>query len=377
MPESDKKKRRMTLAAAIQETTRKEYVPMAAGLQEGTKGDDVTRLQHYLTRFGYIQSPVLDAFGVPMERAAAPSPAPGVFDENTALALKRFQELHSLSVTGELDQATLDLMHQPRCGFPDTAEFVLQGNKWDHTQITYAYNEFTADLNQTQVRSSLTQAFALWSAVVPLTFTEVAISASPDMVIRFVSGDHGDGSPFDGPSGILAHGFYPPPNGGAIAGDIHFDEAEAWTVNLPPSGIDLVSVAAHEIGHALGLAHSTITGALMYPYYSGAHRNLENDDVAGIQAIYGGVSRWSGWESLGGVLTSGPGVSSWSAGRLDCFVRGTDNALWHKWFSGGWSGWESLGGVLTSDPAAVSWGASRIDVFARGTDNALWHKWFA
>jgi hypothetical protein len=82
------------------------------------------------------------------------------------------------------------------------------------------------------------------------------------------------------------------------------------------------------------------------------------------------------WESLGGVLSSGPDVSSWAAGRLDVFARGTDNALWHKWYDGGWSGWESLGGVLTSDPTAVSWSNGRIDVFARGTGNALWHKWF-
>jgi hypothetical protein len=75
---------------------------------------------------------------------------------------------------------------------------------------------------------------------------------------------------------------------------------------------------------------------------------------------------WSDWESLGGVLTSGPGCSSWDEGRLDVFVRGTDRALWHKWYDGGWSGWESLGGVLTSDPDAVSWVFGRIDVFVRG-----------
>jgi Repeat of unknown function (DUF346) len=85
---------------------------------------------------------------------------------------------------------------------------------------------------------------------------------------------------------------------------------------------------------------------------------------------------WLGWESLGGVLTSAPAVSSWAPGRLDTFVAGTDSAMWHKWFQGGWSGWESLGGVLTSEPAAVSWGNGRIDVFVRGTDSALWHKWF-
>ena len=85
---------------------------------------------------------------------------------------------------------------------------------------------------------------------------------------------------------------------------------------------------------------------------------------------------WTDWESLGGVLTSGAGVSSWSSGRLDVFARGTDSALWHKWYDSGWSDWESLGGILTSSPAASSWAAGRLDVFACGTDSALWHKWY-
>ena len=38
--------------------------------------------------------------------------------------------------------------------------------------------------------------------------------------------------------------------------------------------------------------------------------------------------------------------------------------------------WENHGGVFISSPAAVSWGPNRIDVFARGTDNALWHKFW-
>jgi hypothetical protein len=87
-------------------------------------------------------------------------------------------------------------------------------------------------------------------------------------------------------------------------------------------------------------------------------------------------AHWQSWDSLGGVVSSSPDVCSWAPGRLDVFVRGTDDALWHKWYEDGWSGWESLGGVMTSDPAAVSWGNGRIDVFARGTDNALWHRWY-
>ncbi len=89
------------------------------------------------------------------------------------------------------------------------------------------------------------------------------------------------------------------------------------------------------------------------------------------------ISGWSNWEQLSASqITSDPAVASWGAGRLDCFVRGTDNALWHKWYDGSWSGWESLGGSLTSDPAVASWGAGRLDCFVRGTDNALWHKWY-
>jgi hypothetical protein len=87
-------------------------------------------------------------------------------------------------------------------------------------------------------------------------------------------------------------------------------------------------------------------------------------------------NQWREWESLGGVLSSAPDVTSWADGRLDVFVRGTDSALWHKWFDGNWSHWESLGGVLSSDPSAASWANGRIDAFVRGTDNALWHKWY-
>jgi len=88
---------------------------------------------------------------------------------------------------------------------------------------------------------------------------------------------------------------------------------------------------------------------------------------------------WSGWGSLGGVVTSDPSVFINSDGRLELFARGTDNALWHNWqtapHAGPWSGWNSLGGVITSDPAVVENSDGRLEVFARGTDGALWHNW--
>jgi hypothetical protein len=83
----------------------------------------------------------------------------------------------------------------------------------------------------------------------------------------------------------------------------------------------------------------------------------------------------TGWTSLGGFATSAPTISSWGATRYDMFVRGTDNAIWHRsWNGTAWSGWDSLGGIVTSDPSAVSQGPNSIDVFVRGTDNAIWHR---
>jgi hypothetical protein len=46
-------------------------------------------------------------------------------------------------------------------------------------------------------------------------------------------------------------------------------------------------VALHEIGHALGLGHSSLSTADMYSSYNGVKTGLSADDISGIQAVYG------------------------------------------------------------------------------------------
>lgn len=294
---------------------RVSLVPRAANLKKNSKGKEVEKLKKYLAKFGYLNPAQLNYQGLdlppePPETpakaakafAAVTSKTKDTFDEATAEAMRSFQRFNGLEVTGVLDKASLELMKKKRCGFPDNltgaasvassvAEFNTHPNKWASNALTYGFLNYSPDLSQADTRQAIEQAFALWAAETPLSFSRINDANSADIRIRFVSGDHGDGSPFDGGGGVLAHAFFPPPNSGALAGDAHFDDAETWTITVPTGpGIDLVTVAAHEFGHSLGLQHSGVGTALMAPFYGGPKRFLDPDDVAGITAQYGSYS---------------------------------------------------------------------------------------
>uniref|UniRef100_A0A3B1JRD4 Matrix metalloproteinase-9 n=1 Tax=Astyanax mexicanus TaxID=7994 RepID=A0A3B1JRD4_ASTMX len=67
----------------------------------------------------------------------------------------------------------------------------------------------------------------------------------------------------------------------------NFDKDKKWGF-CPDSGYSLFLVAAHEFGHALGLDHSNIKDALMFPMYKYvADFHLHEDDIKGIQYLYG------------------------------------------------------------------------------------------
>lgn len=158
-------------------------------------------------------------------------------------------------------------------------------SQWGKTNLTYYFINGTGKINGDTERDLIRAAFKLWADETPLTFNEVSDSAQADILIGWAEGEHGDGDPFDGPSDVLAHASYPSPYQERQV-FLHFDDAERW-VNSETQNVDLLTVAAHEIGHNLGLDHSSDPNALMYPSYSAPHRFLGNDDIAGAQALYG------------------------------------------------------------------------------------------
>ncbi|TWT96870.1 Matrixin [Botrimarina colliarenosi] len=227
-----------------------------------------------------------------------------------------------------------DALAAPACGLTGSicmasdeprepfARFTLAGSQWPQPSgdgtpvtITYSYNNFLdgglkdpmgVSVSADYLRLVTEEAFGLWAAVAPLNFLEVPDVGTPVFTAnttaynaypadsfgqvrlnhRFINGtDAQNGMPT---TKALA---YFPGNGGNIAGDIHFDNGDPWAVVGTPSEPDVLGILTHEIGHTLGINHSAIDGAVMFP---AALRRvgpgtglLTDDDIAAVQSIYG------------------------------------------------------------------------------------------
>ncbi|XP_046410034.1 matrix metalloproteinase-14 isoform X1 [Neodiprion fabricii] len=243
-----------------------------------------TGAMRYLSQFGYLP-PVNPASG-------------GIISEDTlAKAIAEFQSFAGINITGNLDGETAHLMSLPRCGVKDkvgpstdgrSKRYALQGSRWKVKRLSYKISKYPRLLDRTAVDKEIAKAFSVWSEYTDLTF--VPKSGQVHIEIRFERGEHGDGDPFDGPGGTLAHAYFP-----VYGGDAHFDDSEHWSIDSY-RGTNLFQVAAHEFGHSLGLSHSDIKSALMAPFYRGydPHFMLDSDDIQGIQALYGPKTEDSG-----------------------------------------------------------------------------------
>ena len=147
----------------------------------------------------------------------------------------------------------------------------------------------------TQVwQDEFTRALQEWARYTPINFYEVADDGSPSGILGLFQGDERFGDIRLGAQafGGLGYAKYPidtyfgSPT--TVGGDIILSSSYDWNIGTYP---DLYSIFLHEIGHSLGLKHS-YEGTVMYGSFSlgsswEVYHDLTNDDIAGIQAIYG------------------------------------------------------------------------------------------
>ena len=68
--------------------------------------------------------------------------------------------------------------------------------------------------------------------------------------------------------------------------------------------IDYITVMKHELGHVLGIGHTSVVGSLMEPVYDGP-RGIQLDDQLGAAALYPGA----GLGSISGTVTEIDGAT--------------------------------------------------------------------
>ena len=259
-------------------STPSEFVYLAAvpPTSAGERSPGFAKVQAYLRRFGYLRAGSFDA---------------GALDDVTREALVRYQRFFGLPETSVFDEPTRAAMMQARCGHSDpqdSTEFATTC-AWNQRNLTFAFDVGTDDVAGTAEFDAIRNAIASWQALGRLTFTEVGVNDNPDVRIGWRPANDPDHSMV---GGVLAHADFPPDCGiitNTLPKPVHFDDTEhVWSVGAIQAAFDIETVALHELGHIVGLAHSSVPGAVMLPTVAAnfTKRALTQDDIDGHNQLY-------------------------------------------------------------------------------------------
>ncbi|KAL3621983.1 hypothetical protein CASFOL_034179 [Castilleja foliolosa] len=266
-----------------------DFLKPLIGTHKGQSAKGISQLKKYFSKIGFKYKDYIHNTTKP------PHENDDYFDDTLELFLISFQSYFQLKVNGLIDDQTVKQLMRPRCGVPDSGNFRdthnnFQGKipiisshytffpgtpKWSPTKRNLTYS-ISPRAQIVGVNNSISRALDLWASVSPFRFTYVSDYDRADIKIGFRSGD-----PFDGPGGFLAQAFEP------SDGRVYFDGDEKWADGVKQGAFDLQTVGLHQLGHILGLGHTTSVSSIMYPYFGdGLRKGLDQEDIKGIRDLY-------------------------------------------------------------------------------------------
>jgi hypothetical protein len=151
------------------------------------------------------------------------------------------------------------------------------------------------------IKQSIEEALGLWARVTPITFVEVPDdhlpygSSTQHGTIRFRHIYINGPDPVIGAPIAKAQAYYP--STGLYAGDVEFDHMDRWQVNGTLKQPDILGATIHELGHSLGLNHTSYTQAgafWTYQDYNGQGQVIDVNLPKGDANMYWVFNRRTG-----------------------------------------------------------------------------------